>query len=65
MAKSRTEIQKKSDAKRGVKIKAFNLPLETIARIQEMSEAEGIHGAKLIIAMTDYYYERVYSKACE
>ncbi|MBS9781937.1 MAG: ribbon-helix-helix protein, CopG family [Gammaproteobacteria bacterium] len=55
MAKSRIQIQKESDNRRGVKVKGFKLPLETIAKIQVMSEQQGISGAKLVVKMTEFY----------
>ncbi len=55
MAKSIRQIQKESDERRGVKNKAFKLPLETIAKIQAMSEQQGISGAKLVVKMTEFY----------
>ncbi len=59
MAKSRKEIQKQSNAKRGVKNKAFLLPLETIDLINQMAQEKGISGAKLVVLMTDHYHQCV------
>lgn len=49
MAKSRQEIQAKSDAKRGVKIKGFKLPLQIIEEIEELSKVLNIPQNQLII----------------
>lgn len=55
MTKSRKDIQKQSDQRRGVKNKSFKIPLETIADIKTMSAKEGITDAKLLIKMTAFY----------
>lgn len=41
MALSRSEIQKKSDAKRGVKSKGFKLKIEDIDYLQKLSQQSG------------------------
>lgn len=48
MAKSLTEIQKDSDEKRGVKTKAFKLPLEVIASIEAAASELGVPQNQLI-----------------
>ena len=49
MTLSRREIQAKSDAKRGVKIKGFKLPIEIIEEIEELSKVLNIPQNQLII----------------
>lgn len=49
MALSRTEIVNRSDAKRGIKLKAFKLPLEVIAEIEALSQKLNIPQNQLII----------------
>lgn len=49
MAMSRTELQKRSDDKRGVKLKAFKLPVAVIAEIEQLAEANGIPQNQLIM----------------
>lgn len=44
-----TEIQKRSDEKRGVKTKAFKLPLSVIAEIEQLSQANQLSQNQLII----------------
>lgn len=41
MAQTSTEIQKRSDEKRGVAAKSYKLPKETIELIAEISEQTG------------------------
>ncbi len=42
MALSRHEIQKKSDAKRGIKTKAFSLDADTIALLERLAAETGL-----------------------
>ncbi|MCP1659344.1 hypothetical protein [Neisseria perflava] len=49
MALSRNEIQKKSEEKRGVKVKGFKLKLEDIALIEQTAAALGISQADLVV----------------
>ena len=49
MVLSRNEIQKKSDEKRGVKVKAFKMKLEDIALIEETAAKLGISQVDLVI----------------
>lgn len=49
MAMSITEIQKRSDEKRGVKTKAFKLPLSVIAEIEQLSQVNKLSQNQLII----------------
>lgn len=48
MTLSRTEINARSDEKRGVKLKAFKLSLELIAEIEQLAEKHNIPQNKLI-----------------
>lgn len=48
MALSRTEIQKRSDEKRGIVQKNFKLPAETVELIKTEAEKRGIPQAALI-----------------
>ncbi|MDO5058779.1 MAG: CopG family transcriptional regulator [Neisseria sp.] len=48
MALTRNEIQKKSDAKRGVQPKTYKLPVETVALIKRLAEARGMTQVELI-----------------
>lgn len=48
MALSRTELQSRSDEKRGVKAKTYKLPLSTIADIEQLSRERGIPQNQLI-----------------
>lgn len=49
MALSRTEIVNRSDAKRGIKLKAFKLPVEVIVEIEALSQKLNIPQNQLII----------------
>ncbi len=53
MAKSRAEIQKESDKRRGVKLKTFQLPLTTIDKIKQLSDERGISQSQLIVQLID------------
>lgn len=48
MALSRTEIQKKSDQKRGIKSKGYKLPVDIIDLIIELSSKTGKPQNKVI-----------------
>lgn len=48
MALSRTEIQKKSDQKRGIKSKGYKLPVDIIDLITELSSKTGKPQSKVI-----------------
>lgn len=41
MAKSTTQIQKESDARRGLKLKATKLPVEIVALLEQLSKDTG------------------------
>lgn len=48
MAQSRSEIQKKSDEKRGVKLCSFKFRLETIAKLERLAERENLSKTALL-----------------
>ena len=48
MALTRAEIQRKSDEKRGVKSKAYKLPIHIIELIVELSDKTGKSQSKII-----------------
>ena len=48
MALSKSEIQKRSDEKRGVKPKGYKLTIETIELISELSKHTGAPQSKII-----------------
>lgn len=48
MALTRAEIQKKSDAKRGVRSKGYKLPNDIIGLISELSDKTGKSQSKII-----------------
>lgn len=48
MALTRAEIQKKSDAKRGVRSKGYKLPNDIIDLISELSDKTGKSQSKII-----------------
>lgn len=53
-----TEIQKRSDEKRGVKIKSFKLPLSVIEDIELLSEQNEISQAQLIAQAIECFKEK-------
>lgn len=55
MAKSITDIQKKSDEKRGVKSKGFKLPLATISAIERLASETGKSQAAIITGAIELY----------
>ncbi len=55
MAKSRTEIQKKSDDKRGVTTKTYRLPKSVVLQIAELSKAHGMSQGELIKRAIEQY----------
>lgn len=57
MAKSITEIQAKSDMKRGVKVKGFKLHVDDIALIEHVSIDLNIPQSQLIIDAVKFYLE--------
>lgn len=50
-----TEIQKRSDEKRGVKTKAFKLPLSVIAEIEQLSQVNQLSQNQLIIQAIELF----------
>ncbi len=59
MALSRNEIQKKSDEKRGVKVKAFKMKLEDIALIEETAAKLGISQVDLVVRAVRELQEKI------
>ncbi|MBS9777635.1 MAG: ribbon-helix-helix protein, CopG family [Gammaproteobacteria bacterium] len=57
--KNTTISQKKSDAKRGVKTKAFKLPLQTIANIEAISTATGKPHNAIIVELINKHKEEL------
>lgn len=57
MAKSISEIQAKSDMKRGVKVKGFKLHVDDIALIEQVSIDLNIPQSQLIIDDVKFYLE--------
>ncbi|OCL17813.1 hypothetical protein [Gilliamella sp. wkB171] len=57
MAKSITEIQAKSDMKRGVNVKGFKLHVDDIALIEQVSTDLNIPQSQLIIDSVKFYLE--------
>lgn len=57
MAKSITEIQAKSDMKRGVKVKGLKLHVDDIALIEQVSTDLNIPQSQLIIDDVKFYLE--------
>ena len=58
MALSRNEIQKKSDEKRGVKVKAFKMKLEDIALIEQTAARLGLSQIDLVVRAVKELAER-------
>ncbi|MGX2974471.1 ribbon-helix-helix domain-containing protein [Ursidibacter arcticus] len=60
MALSRVQINAKSEAKRGIKVKSFKLHESTIAHIEQISQQTGISQSRLItqaIEMLGKHYQ--------
>ena len=60
MALSRIEINARSEAKRGIKVKSFKLHESTIAHIEQISQQTGLSQTKLItqaIEMLGEHYQ--------
>ncbi|MDF7657658.1 ribbon-helix-helix protein, CopG family [Erwiniaceae bacterium L1_54_6] len=55
MIQSASDIQKRSDEKRGIKPKTYKLPLSTIARIESLASLKGISQGAIITAAIDIY----------
>lgn len=55
MAKTLTQIQNDSDAKRGMGKKTFKLPTAVIAEIEQLAKSQGIAQNALLIAALEAY----------
>lgn len=55
MSKSRNQIQYDSDARRGVKIKGFKLPLAVIEQIETLSKTHNIPQSHLLIEAVELW----------
>lgn len=55
MAKSRRDIQKQSDAKRGVAVRSYQLDITTIARIDALCKQLGKTKRQLLLEMVELY----------
>lgn len=55
MIQSASDIQKRSDEKRGMKPKTYKLPLNTIDRIELLASHSGISQAAIIANAIDIY----------
>lgn len=56
---TKQEIQKRSDEKRGVKLKSFKLPIETLTKLEQLSAKTGTPQAHLIIQMIDKWHAKL------
>lgn len=61
MAKSRTEIQKQSDDRRGVTTKTYRLPKDTVVEIAELAKQQNVPQGALIVEMLAVYRKTVIS----
>lgn len=52
---SRSDIQAKSDAKRGLKVKGFKLKLEDITYIEEVAKKHGLSHSELLIQAISFF----------
>lgn len=59
MAMSRAEINAKSEAKRGIKLKAFKLHESTVAQIEQLAKQLGIPQNQLIKLAVERLQEQV------
>lgn len=57
MAQSTTEIQRRSDAKRGVKVKGLKLTIETIELLERLTEQTGDAQATVVTKALIAYAE--------
>ncbi|MFT4272195.1 MAG: ribbon-helix-helix protein, CopG family [Pantoea sp.] len=55
MIQSASDIQKRSDEKRGAKPKTYKLPLQTIDRIELLASDTGVSQAAIIATAIDIY----------
>lgn len=58
MAKARKDIQKQSDQRRGVKNKAFTIPITTIDDIIRICDERGISHAAFLVELVEDYKKR-------
>lgn len=58
MAMSIAEIQKRSDTKRGVKVKGFKLHLDTITLIEQLSKERNISQTQLVTQAVQQFAEQ-------
>lgn len=61
MAKTRAEIQAKSDAKRGVKAKTYKIPITLVNEIADLAKTHNISQGKVIaesVALFKAKFER-------
>lgn len=59
MAKTLTEIQRDSDSKRGVKVKAFKLKLDDITYIEQVAKKHGLSHNELLMQAIHFYNENI------
>lgn len=57
MALSKYEIQKKSDARRGLKVRGYKLPAETVEAIAALAKETGKSQAAVIVEAIAAYRE--------
>ncbi|MBV7434486.1 hypothetical protein KRX19_05535 [Cardiobacteriaceae bacterium TAE3-ERU3] len=62
MAKTRTEIQQKSDEKRGVKVKGLKMSLDDIALLERLAEQLGKPQATIVADALHFYAEALDKK---
>ena len=58
MVLTRTQIQARSDTKRGIKVKSFKLEIETIELIEQLASQLGVAQAALIKAAIEAYAQK-------
>lgn len=63
MAQSRTDIQAKSDEKRGVAKKGYSLPIATIDLIKSLSDQTGEAQGQIIVKALEMYAEHIIKKS--
>lgn len=59
MALSRTEIQQKSDEKRGVKVKGLKMSLDDIALLEQLAEKTGKPQAAIVAEALHLYADSI------
>ena len=58
MPKSRAQIQRDSNARRGIKPKSFNLSVEFIAEFEAVARQQGLANNALLVAALAAYREK-------